>query len=351
MPSRQSYFPQIDGLRFYAVLAVAIHHWFPLEVLNDFKLGRLGVELFFVISGFLITRILMQSKERIGTGDTTLGQSYKVFYVRRILRIFPIYYFVLLVTFIFNDGIVRESFVWNATFTSNFFILFRGEWAGTVSHFWSLAVEEQFYLIWPFLVFMVPKRHLLRFFVLTCILSLGVRAGLFFSNASLLHPYVLMPACLDVLAIGGVLAYLYEYQLATMQRLVRSPWVLSIALAGLAGCTLTTIDLPYHNFYYYVLYRTFSSLLFFVVVGNAVLGIKGPLQHVLSHRHIVLLGKTSYSMYLFHNFIPGFFLGMKSPEHDFLRFWIYFIAMAIVSYIAWRFIEMPFNGLKKRFRY
>jgi peptidoglycan/LPS O-acetylase OafA/YrhL len=140
------YMPQLDGLRALAVAAVAWWHWAPPEYHFQIPWGDLGVQLFFVLSGFLITAILWHGRseyQRLGQrGFLTLRR----FYMRRFLRIFPLYYAVVLMTALIGIKSVRETFFWNIAYLSNFYLFLRGEWRGPISHFWSLAVEEQFYL-------------------------------------------------------------------------------------------------------------------------------------------------------------------------------------------------------------
>jgi len=87
-----------------------------------------------------------------------LAVALKTFYARRALRIFPLFYFVLAAAAVLNIGPVRDTFAWHATYLSNIYFYLRGDWHGSVSHLWSLAVEEQFYLVWPLLILCAPER-------------------------------------------------------------------------------------------------------------------------------------------------------------------------------------------------
>ena len=137
--------PQLDGLRAVAVAAVAWSHWE-----RDYQAGipfGAGVHLFFVLSGFLITRILLDVRQA-----SDRGAAIRAFYIRRALRIFPAFYVTLLLAWIAGVPLVRESLAWHATYLSNVWIFQMDQWPGSISHLWSLAVEEQFYLAWPFLI-------------------------------------------------------------------------------------------------------------------------------------------------------------------------------------------------------
>ena len=164
----------LDGVRGIAILLVLFCHFFfistpsnlyefVLQKLGDY--GNLGVDLFFVLSGFLITGILMDTKGK--------ENYFKNFIIRRSLRIFPLYYFVLIIIFlimplfsIFNGPLmdrVLEGEVYAWTYTYNFFIAEKQSWPPFIGHFWSLAVEEQFYLVWPLAVYLLSTEALKRF--------------------------------------------------------------------------------------------------------------------------------------------------------------------------------------------
>ncbi|MGL6095124.1 MAG: acyltransferase family protein, partial [Fimbriiglobus sp.] len=152
------YIPQLDGLRTLAVLAVMIHHWAP-RTTAKLAFGPGGVQLFFVLSGFLITGILVRARDR---APTPAGRRFalRAFYARRFLRIFPLYYAVILAGCLADIPPFRSTVGWTATYLSNIYFFIRQEWHGPITHFWSLAVEEQFYLGWPLVVLFCPPARL-----------------------------------------------------------------------------------------------------------------------------------------------------------------------------------------------
>ena len=155
--SAAQYMPQLDSLRAFAVLAVVVHHS-PLVAFVPIPFGAIGVRLFFVLSGFLITGILLRCRD--DRPDGSPGDrwfSLRQFYIRRFLRIFPLYYFVVTCAVILNYGCARSLLPWLLTYTLNVQLAISGEW-NEFSHFWSLAVEEHFYLAWPWVVLFVPRR-------------------------------------------------------------------------------------------------------------------------------------------------------------------------------------------------
>jgi len=151
--------PALDGLRGLAILGVFANHFgtFP----GSQACGWLGICLFFVLSGFLITGILLGQREAIALSGSTLWQSLAKFWVRRALRIFPLYYLALALILYFDVPTARDDAWWLVTYTHNFQVSLEG-WTGIYGHFWTLCVEEQFYLIWPIAALAMPLRWMKR---------------------------------------------------------------------------------------------------------------------------------------------------------------------------------------------
>lgn len=153
----------LDGFRGIAIVLVLLFHLYGFDPVRWITiLGWIGVDVFFVLSGFLITGILLDNKQR--------NSYYKVFMIRRILRIVPLYYLVLVLFFIISRfvtfpgaGYLLHNQLYFWTYTPNYLFAFYGWPKGFegLNHFWSLAIEEQFYLFWPFFVFMLNPRQLL----------------------------------------------------------------------------------------------------------------------------------------------------------------------------------------------
>src|SRR5262249_38047027 len=150
----RSYIPQLDAIRAIAVILVIIHHWLPEDSwINYTPNGRLGVNTFFVLSGFLITGILLRARDRLESKPgSSPAHMFRSFYVRRTLRIFPIYYLLLTVLWLLGDPELHHRPIPYISYTSNFLFFFGEYFPARLAHLWSLAVEEQFYLIWPWLM-------------------------------------------------------------------------------------------------------------------------------------------------------------------------------------------------------
>src|SRR5947208_4381885 len=140
------YMKQLDGLRAMAVLAVLWTHYLPEEYwLFGIYWGGFGVRLFFVLSGFLITGILLKSQQYVIQGKQCSLFAIRQFYIRRFLRIFPLYYVILALTVLMAIPQVKEAIVWHVSSLSDVYFALQGRYYGSVVHLWSLAVEEQFY--------------------------------------------------------------------------------------------------------------------------------------------------------------------------------------------------------------
>jgi peptidoglycan/LPS O-acetylase OafA/YrhL len=362
------YFGQLDGVRFIAVSLVLVDHW--LAERNIIPFGPLGVTMFFVLSGFLITRILIQSKFK----DETTGRSHwfsvKQFIIRRSLRIFPIYYLTIFACFALNEPPVREKIVWCLLYATNFYIAFKETWLGSIDHLWSLAVEEQYYLIFPYLILFLPKRYFLNTFWAMILISIGLRFILYLNGNPWMAQYVLMPTNLDSFGLGGLLAYLFTFHKENIfQKLNKNFYLIfSLVLYILVIVWSKYGFVPKYNFANLVLERLMASVFCFFLIQRAVSGFGGIMRAFLTNSVVVYLGKISYGLYLYHNFIYNYY--HTQPTHITLRVLrkiyqfipqlsgnvmfelLYFFGIAVVvASISWFLIEKPVNNLKKYFTY
>jgi len=346
------YFKQIDSFRFFAVLLVLFSHWlsgFPL--VEKLRLGAIGVEIFFVISGFLISLQLFQYKNLIDTKQTSSGKAIFVFYVRRFLRIFPLYYFILILATWINSGEIRTAAAWNFGYASNFYFIKVQHWTSTFSHFWSLSVEEHFYLVWPLVIIFLNRTYLPLLFVAFCALSMYFRYTNLIHNPNFFVVYAHTLSCVDLFVLGGMLAFLYEYKRDLFHHVFRNKHIrllVLIAYAGLYAIWYLRPDLTSFN---WAFQRFFQGIVFASVIGFLVIGLKGRLGSMLSHKIPVHLGKLSYGIYLTHNFVPGILLPIRQLDLPvFIEFSIYLTATIMGSEILYRFIETPIRNLNRYFK-
>ena len=328
-PRVTRYLPQLDGLRAVAVACVLAFHFIP-GVDRYAPLGSMGVRLFFVISGFLITGILLSWRGR------PLAVALKTFYVRRSLRIFPVFYFALAAAALLNIGPVRDTWAWHVTYLSNIYFYRRGDWHGSVSHLWSLAVEEQFYLMWPWLILCAPERWLRP--AMIAMIAVAPLSRLLFPNAM---DSVLPTSCLDSLGMGALIA-------------MASPHKGAPDRVGVAGAVLVAVTLfiRYASLggQYQVVGLDFGVSLFSAwLVASAASGFSGAVGRVLSLAPIIAVGRISYGLYVYHGFtpyllgryVPGF-ITMPAP----MRVALLVSATTVIAVASWRWLEQPFLRLK-----
>ena len=375
IPDLRGHIPALDGLRGIAILSVMAFHftWFsgiPVDTVmmrgwyNVASAGWAGVDLFFVLSGFLITGILYESKG--GTGY------FRTFYVRRALRIFPLYYaflaiFFLALPLLFADSVnVRENTqdqLWYWTHLSNVLLTLKGDWAETstyVVHFWSLAVEEQFYLFWPVVVVLLSGRQLLKFCAAIIVLSLLLRIFLFASGVGI-AAFVLAPARMDTLVFGAVLALLLrDRQLHLYVRRWVRP-VASVAAVMLASLVLMRGGLNKNEPLTGTIGFTLLAILFTAAVFAGVAGNRnGWFTRMLSTRGLRFFGKYSYALYVFHQPISLVLkdlglvklladVGLQGLVAQLLFATIAMLFSVAASLASWTLLEKQFLKLKERF--
>jgi len=346
---------QLDGLRAFAVVAVVVSHWTP-----DFLIGIVpwgtGVQLFFVLSGFLITGILLRSRpEDLGT---SLWASLRTFYLRRALRIFPVYYGVLVFSLLFSVGPIRESWPWHVSYLSNFYYSHHDHGPAVTDpylHFWSLAVEEQFYLVWPLLALTVSRRPLAVAICLAVVASTVFRVFIDRIDPSLVSIRYLTPSCLDALAIGALAAHVKHYKGGKATR--RLAWIFAcVGVGGLAVSVLFLSRVLDANTGHRI-GHTFLVIFYGALVAGAATGFGGPLGRVLVWRPLIYLGTISYGIYVYHYFAPAalHWLGNRVPsvalQSKTAVLAAYTVFTLTLSVASWHLFEAPLNRLKSRLPY
>lgn len=351
------YMPQLDGLRALAVLAVWLEHWGvpPVPGLKYFhEWGGLGVYLFFVLSGFLITGILLRGRETIEAQKVPLRDVLRTFYSRRFLRILPVYYVVLFGTAILL-GKTRRLFWWHFTYTTN--LWYGIHWNDYVpgAHFWSLAVEEQFYLVWPWLVLLTPRRLLLKSMIFIAATSAVYRLGYIYQPWHKPAVTTMLAWSLgnfDRLALGSILAVLWE---TSDPRRIRQfcTVCLCIGLPGEIAMQILETARPESRLIF-ALHPVIAALLFTWIVDGAARGFRGPAGALLRSRPMLYLGRISYGIYLLHVFVPHLLARAHLVLFDkpwVERFTIYGATTVLLASISWFVLERPINGLKRYFTY
>ena len=348
-PARQvagRHFPQLDGLRALAVMCVLITHYW----LQAGHLGHLGVRLFFVLSGFLITGILLE--QRPAAGPAPLGPLLRSFYARRMLRLFPTYYLMLAIGIAFDVEGVRGTAEYHVTFLSNLWYARHPDWEPwTTVHLWTLAVEEQFYLVWPLVILLVPRRWLLPMLVATIAGGIAFRFACGLIWPGMPPQDVLMPAMMDALALGGLVAALLHRQggdPAARERLLQRLAGASLLCLALVSCALL-VPLPYAL----LDFACTVPMAFLVLAARH--GIPGAIGRALEYRPVRYLGRISYGLYIWHIF-AWVFLIAALPGQDWDRpgpmtFLLATLVAIPLGAASWHLVEQPFNRLKHLFPY
>jgi peptidoglycan/LPS O-acetylase OafA/YrhL len=358
------YMPQLDGLRAFAVGAVLIHHFWGMAKIGGADLGLLGVWLFFVLSGFLITGILLRSRDQIHNRRWQPRFALRQFYVRRFLRIFPLYYFVLCVAAILSLGDVRDTIGWHLTYLSNYLFAAQGYFGLTTGHFWSLSVEEQFYILWPAVVLFTPKQFLSKIILVAIAIGPAFRLIAYCLGFNAIVLYVTTFACLDTLGLGALLAYC-SHHVGKNPKLIRnlhqwSRWlsiptlIVFLLLQMLESSRLVPAVMNKMWFIEPIPW----ALLFVCIISGAAPGFTGITGKILELEPITYMGKISYGIYVYHFFtfslVP---VACSRFAFDFslLPLWLQFGLLAGVTIgvaaISWHLFENPLSSLKNYFTY
>src|ERR1700720_708945 len=205
------YQAQFDGLRALAVITVMVDHFsadvpnFPLP--DWIHLGATGVRLFLVLSGYFITASLRRARDRMDAGEVSAGNTIAAFYWHRLLRIGPGYLVFASIALLLNLGAIRHNWPWVFTGTVNWMIAWENQWPLAISHLWSICVQEQFYLLWPILILLLPRRWMLSAIIAVALTGIAFRVGCVIFSAPIIARWVLPFGSLDSLAAGAALGW------------------------------------------------------------------------------------------------------------------------------------------------
>jgi len=338
--------PQLDTLRCIAVTLVALEHYLPYQLHKLGVDGGYGVWIFFTLSGFLITNILLDYRGGIETGQTGTGYALKIFYIRRSLRIFPVFYLVTI--FLYLTGFIawENELFWHLTYTTNIWTAINNEWGIYAGHLWSLAVEEQFYLVWPFIVLIAPARLLLPIVATSVVAAIAFRAWGVYADIGL-ATRVLPIGALDTLGTGALLAMLRARGNSSALDLFRRYGgfvLLLLPVLGMLSTGLKEIVAP--------AVIAFSAAW---LIDRCVIGFRGWLGTLFSLPPLIYLGRISYGLYLYHYivrwYIPGTF-GYDFGSHtanNLVSTVTWSTATILVAALSWHLFESPINNLKRYF--
>jgi peptidoglycan/LPS O-acetylase OafA/YrhL len=366
---QRTYIKSLDGIRAIAILLVMAFHF------GIIRFGWIGVQLFFVLSGYLISNILLKEKDK----QVSLGARLKKFWIRRSLRIFPVYYlylFLFLLVYLFtafpinylHDLPYLFSYTFNLTRIS-------GNWheSPVYTHFWSLCVEEQFYLFFPFIIFLLSRSSLRVLTVIVLITGPLFRwlfsVYLFQSGKSSFEIFDIIYwfplSHLDAFFAGTAI------NLLQLSIRIKRPQLMfigaSIVLLA-AGVVNYMLDHHGHSFpislgynfgdiehyqqvWYYTLLNIFFATLLLILVTTHKNQLTTYVQAIMENSTLAAIGKVSYGMYIFHWIIQTQLIARWIPVNNSNKYWLFMLEIPVVyicALLSFRLIEQRFIRLKDR---
>jgi peptidoglycan/LPS O-acetylase OafA/YrhL len=340
----QQRFPQLDAVRGMAILLVMLHNIgekypsFHLQYL--FRNGWMGVDLFFVLSGFLITGILV---------DTKQTKSYfKNFYVRRCLRIWPLYYSLLIFMFVLlpylrpsqAQSIFEKSSPWWAfpLFLQNFLIPISTNAAGPLGVTWSLAIEEQFYVVWPVVVRFCSRTQLYGIAIAELCISPLLR---FYLSLHHVHLYTNVFSRLDGLMAGALLALIVRSETFVPSRFIQLAW-----FSFFIATPLAFVSEALHAGWIVFSWTAVASA---ALVYLSLFSTQKWLQVIFKNKFMVYTGIISYGLYLLHKIPIGLVESFRLDRYPILALLLIVLTAYALAALSWNLLEKPFLKLKRYF--
>jgi len=348
--SLEGYQPQFDGLRALAVLTVMVDHFsadvpnFPLP--DWIHLGATGVRLFLVLSGYFITASLRRARDRMDAGELSAGKTMAAFYWRRFLRIGPAYLVFAAIALLLDLGAIRHNWAWVFTGTVNWLIAWNDQWPLAISHLWSICVQEQFYLFWPLLILLVPRKWMLSAIIAVAFAGVAFRIGCVIFSVPIIARWVLPFGSLDSLAAGAALGWC-----GGRLRASRGGWVLAwLCLSMLTVAAVLRNGDP--TKLKSVLVEPLEAGAFVILVARTATGFDGNIARFLSNAGLVFAGRISYGLYIYHILVAMVVNRWLPSQMRFLitipslRLVVFGIVTLFVAALSWRLLEQPINRLR-----
>jgi len=349
---KSGYLPHLDGLRALAILGVLCEH-FAVPLPDLLRCGPVSVRFFFVLTGYFITLSLWKVEAQMNRpgegGFIHLGR----YYLARLLRIGPPFYLSLLLGALFGIEEVRTNFFWLAIFQANNYIAYLGYWPDAISHYWSLAVQEQFYMLWPVVVLALPRKWFIPTVIGFIIFGLVFRIVCVMTETSTITRWVTIFGCIDSFAVGALVAWLKRSRL--LERMQFLPKIVLFALPLVAfSCFFlgrAMMTLPEGNLFL-TLTESFDAVFLAWLLVTALNGITSRCGQFLGWAPMVYLGKISYGVYVYHIFIIILVspllvpYGLDETHYAAIRIMVLFALTVMISSLSWHFFERPFLNWK-----
>ncbi len=344
---------QLDGWRAFAVLGVMWLHWTPRGWHGGLPF-EVGLYFFLTLTGFLITRILLWER---GAGEAS-GHAWRwtafaVFQWRRALRILIPCLVAILFAWVVGAEDLRKHPLPYLAQVVNFHIALLPEWPAGTAHYWTLAIQQQFYLLWPLAVFLAPRRALGLVFAGFTLLAPLSRWVLLHYFPQVMHPEMIPSSAFDYFGLGALLALALSRGMPAGDRRLGIP-----AWLGLAGyVALYVLDksgrpVPgLRHFQQMLLALAFAGL-----ISATLRGLGGPLGRMLEHSWAQHIGRLSYGLYLFHNAVPlalgkvlpWLWLPVFNGPLLAIRLLVFALASWGLAWLSWRWLEQPMDRLRAK---
>jgi peptidoglycan/LPS O-acetylase OafA/YrhL len=344
------YQPQFDGLRALAVLTVLVDHFagdvpnFPLP--DWIHLGATGVRLFLVLSGYFITASLRRARDRMDAAALSARKTIVAFYWRRLLRIGPAYFVFAAVALLLNLGAIRQNWPWVFSGTVNWLIATKNQWPLTISHLWSICVQEQFYLFWPLLILFLPRKCMLPAIISVALAGIAFRIGCVTFSVPVIARWVLPFGSLDSLAAGAALGWC-----GRRLRVSRGGWYVAIvclSMLTLAAVLRNSDPTQFKS----VFVEPLEAGAFVMLVARTASGFEGQIARFLTTPGLVFAGRISYGLYIYHILVAMVLNRWLPAQLRFLittpsvRLVLFGMGTLFVAALSWRFLEQPINRLR-----
>ncbi|MFZ9932445.1 MAG: acyltransferase family protein [Chthoniobacterales bacterium] len=346
------YQPQLDGLRALAILGVLFHHY-GLHIPEFFEYGPISVRLFFALTGYFITLWLWKAEDAARAGGMSVWRALPVFHGRRLLRIVPPLYLSLLIAVVLGFGEVRSSLGWHLAFLSNFHVVRTGYWPPVTSHLWSLSVQEQFYLLWPVVVLLTPRKWFLPVLAGALVAAFAYRLGCVLGDINPVVRWTMVFGSLDSFATGAFVAWLGRGRLGNIIMTNPQRWGFGIFAVF---CLLVARWLRYfpQTDPWVATIELWEAVFIGWVIAATTQGWPGWFGRLLSWPPLVYVGKISLGIYLYHILVHILLgpaldgLGITPAANNTLRVWILAACSIGAAALSWHWLEKPLSKLKPR---
>lgn len=340
---------QLDAVRAIAIGLVIVEHYGGTLGRKQIPIGpgSLGVGLFFCLSGFLITSILLSEIN----GKDSKSSVWLNFYIRRALRLFPPFWAWIAILTLLKIEPIASSWPWHASYLTNVWVAM----GNPINDFWSLSVEEQFYIFWPFVITFVPRKQLmLMVFILTLVFGTVFKVGMQLADVDSNLIQALLFSNLTELGVGSMLGIMcfrdgrsfnFKWFTPEMERKFLIAAIVGFVIA-VGGWYLWGTKGAYR--YYF---NDFVCTWMYVwLIMKASTGFTGVPGLFFNNPVVQYVGKISYGLYLTHNFVPDI-LEKYAPPMPHLLFGVVSLACSLaITVLSWTYFERPILRLKDTLR-